>query len=398
MLDTVKIKIKNGNIDKLENFSPEFKRRIYENLTNNEKKIKTRFIKKFILRPNLIKDTYIPKVEIYEKIDSKKNRVIYDVLIEFSAPKILLGNNLEEISESDFKKIISKLKHRLNLVGVHANENTYKTAIVSKVHFGKNIILPDKYSMESVISELKTTNMGKPYDSTEKIMTKNRDEIFHIYAGTRAYVFYDKIRDILNRKIKSADKHTTTYEKELVESYQLEHKEILRYEYRLKHYQTVKSEINKILGRTPKDTVIFQDLFDENLWKTIINKSWSKIVQRPENILALIFDKENKKRSKNIIRVLFTESAKIKKGAHAQNLAFISLGLGYMANEFGMKFITKESERVWSKRSSGERLKKKIKDAVNLLDELEYPDNINYVDIQIKNFKRLTQQDLELMI
>ena len=39
----------------------------------------------------------------------KRGREIY-LKIEFSAPKLLFGNNLEELEEADFDKIINKLQ------------------------------------------------------------------------------------------------------------------------------------------------------------------------------------------------------------------------------------------------------------------------------------------------
>lgn len=397
MLDTVKIKIKRGIIDKHENYSPEYEVRSYSDLSETEKE-KNIYLRKFILKRNLVKNSYMPSIEIYEKLDKNKKKVFRDVLIEFSVPKLILENNLEEISEMSFSNVISILRDKLYKIGISVKEGYLEEAIVTKAHFGKNILLPKEYTIKSIFDELKNTGMGKSYDSTEKVMTKNKDEIFHLYGGTKEYVFYDKIRDIKNNKIKSADKLKTSYEKELVKNLNIEHREVLRYEYRLKNYRALQAEINKVLVRHHQETVVFKDLFNEELWKIIINKSWSKIIDKPENQLSLIFETKDKEKVKNIVRSVFEICAGKKSGAHSQNEAFITIGLGYLASEYGMKFIIKEAERVWSKKSAGNRLKNKIKRAIETLDGISYPNNIEFIDLEIKKFKRLTQQNIDTML
>jgi uncharacterized protein YaaW (UPF0174 family) len=402
MLDTVKIKLKRGKIQKPENFSPEFERREYKDLTKTEKKLRNNYLKKFILKSEIRNSGfYKPSVEVYEKLDRETRKVYREVLIEFSVPKIILDNNLEEVSENDLNKVVSLLQKRLNEIGVYTKTEFLKESVVtSRLHLGKNVILPENYSMKNILDCLKNTELGKDFDVTERQITqlryenklKNKNEILHYYSGSREYVIYDKTKDILNRKLKSIDKDKIPFEKELLETHNLINREIFRYEYRMNRFNVIKSEVNKALHRNKKEDITLEVVFNEKLWKVILINSWNKILDRAENQLSLKFNGPDK--PEDVIRMLFIKCTNGKKDVHSQNLAFSSYGLACMASQFGMKYIRSECEKFWSKRACGDRLRKKIKKASKLMSGLRYPDNIDFVDSEINKFKKLTRDSL----
>ena len=63
--------------------------------------------------------------------------------IEFSAPKMLFGNNFDELTDSDFPNLLTKLKRTLKEMGVFILEDHLTSAPVSAIHFSKNIPLTD---------------------------------------------------------------------------------------------------------------------------------------------------------------------------------------------------------------------------------------------------------------
>lgn len=397
MIDTIKISIPKINpswIYSPERFTPEFRQRTYYQISDTEKKssLYTMHSNKFILRP-VTNDEYQPQAEIYEKINVGNQTVEYTMKISFSTGKILFENNLMEISENSKNEIIDKLQIKLRKNGVFIEKDTLFNTNISKIHLGKNIILPNHIFMVNILSELSKTSLGKNYDAT-KTQHKNTSETFQHYCGSKDYAFYDKIRDILNKAGKSNDKEKTPYEKELVFTYGLENTSVFRFEYRLNRPEAIKSEVNSFYHREYNHIVTFNDLFNRDLWQRIITKAWDRIVQSPANQLALKFNGEEKDILKHMLMKARTE----KNNGHSQNTALISFGLASLAQKYGIKFIKSEFEKIWSDKSCGKRLDEKIDEAEKLLKDLPFSVDINFVDSKIREFERLTGNNLENFI
>lgn len=394
MIDTVKIKILGATIMKPENFEPEYKIRKYEDLSDTERKSKRHKLNQFIHKKENIKGIYMPRIEIYEKLDKENKKVYSDISIEFSVPKIIHENNLVEIKECDLDVVVDKLIHKLKTAGVLVFSSLILNSTIVHIHFGKNIILTKDITIKNIIDEMKTANMGKPYDSTYRMFKiKNNDEIFYFHSSTRQFVIYDKVRDILNKKYKSHDKEKTDKEKSIVMENNLENTEILRYEYRLKNHQTIRSQINGFLKKDTKKKVLFRDVFNEDLWRSILNKSWSEIMDRDENQLSFKFDNEN---PENMVRALLN---KVKgSSGHDLNNILIAVGLGYIADKDGLKFFRKECSRVFSKRTCNDRLSKKIKKSSELFASLSHPDCLSFASKKMSEFKRITPLVLSMRV
>jgi hypothetical protein len=54
--------------------------------------------------------------------------------VEFSAPKLLLGNNFDELESHDFGKVLYKLHGRLKEMGVRVAADVLRYARVSAIH------------------------------------------------------------------------------------------------------------------------------------------------------------------------------------------------------------------------------------------------------------------------
>jgi hypothetical protein len=394
MIDTVKIKILGAVILDNSKFTPEYRLRTYKELSDTEKTSKRPVLNAFIYNRMSLDETYMPRIEVYEKLNKEEKKVYSDVSIEFSIPKLLFENNLEEINENSFELVRATIVKKLKTAGILVHSRFISSSTIKYIHFGKNIILPGNITMKDIIEEMKTMSMGKSFDSTYKVFKlKNTDEIFHFYNSSKEYIVYDKVRDILNKRYKSNDKRKTILEKEIIYKNKLENTEILRYEYRLKHHTQIKSEINGFLKKKKTEPVLFKDVFNEDLWEHIINKSWLKILNKNENQLSLIF---NESEYKNTVRALLN-NIKDSSGHNLNNI-LITLGLGYIANRNGLKFFRKECSRVFSKRTCEDRLNRKIDAAIGLLDSLQYPDSIQYVSEKIFEFKRITPLSLEIIV
>ena len=389
-MDTVIIKIYGPRKFQITNtswFLPELTRREYSQLSPTEKQSTRLYLRHFILKPPH-QDGFLPKVDIFEVLSKSRDAVQYILKAEFSVPKLLYRNSLQEVSERDLDKVLSALKKALGGVGIVIEGDTIANALVSVVNFCKNVPLPQNIRMQEALTELKRVDINKVVDVTLK-EEKNGGRWLHIYSGTIERVFYDKVADAMRPKVKRKDKGRINYEREIIERYGLQNREVFRFEYRVKKAQTVRREVNVALGRAPKTFVAFKDLFAPNLCKTIILKSWRGLIQRPENQLALLGPTDDLA----LLLHIFAEAKKLGGDAHSMNRALISYGLARTIRDHGAKETRRAIFSVWNTDHT-ERLTRKIEASAELTRGLPYSNTIAHID---GVFERFEHMDLALL-
>jgi hypothetical protein len=381
-MDTVVIKIygpKKFQFDKKDWFVPEIYSRSYEELSETEKHSNRHYLKRFILK--VPKNTrYTPKVEVLETIDRENKKTIYILIITFSVPKLLYGNSLQEASENDFEKVVSKLQHVLSNAGIRVSSGSIKTARVEAAHFCKNVPLPKHIRLQDILSELQKVDISKAYDVTTK-ETKEGGRILHLYSGIREIVFYDKVVDSLRPKAKRKDKGYIHPERAVIEKNQLQNLEVFRLEHRIKKTRTIAADINQALGRKPGTYLMFQDLFTPGLFQKMLLKAWDDLLVRPENQLALIGPNC---RYRQIERIF--ETAKRDGKANSMNRAFVAYGIAVLIRELGVKETKRLVFRHWNN-DHPERLNAKIEMAFQLSQEISFSEGMSIVDIGIRKFE-----------
>jgi len=110
--------------------------------------------------------------------------------IEFSAPKLLFGNNFEELTEKHFPSILLVLKDKLKEMGVLARE--LEVAPVSALHCSKNIILTDGSTPHGILKELSKANFNMRLD-TNQTDYRNEGHGYKFRANSFEVAFYDKL-------------------------------------------------------------------------------------------------------------------------------------------------------------------------------------------------------------
>ena len=81
--------------------------------------------------------------------------------VELSLPKLLFGNNFDELKDSDFEAVTALLKSRLKDMGVMVWEKFLLEAPVSAIHYSKNIPLTDGTTPHYLISKIKEAKIAK---------------------------------------------------------------------------------------------------------------------------------------------------------------------------------------------------------------------------------------------
>ncbi len=214
--------------------------------------------------------------------------------IEFSIPKLLYGNNFDEVSNEDFEKIIKLLFNRLYEMGISTTPEMLRLATVSGVHYSKNIPLTDYSTPYGILKELYKINMTKRLDVN---LTDFRNEGHSLkWRGNDFELsFYDKIKDLEQSRI--SDKRSIEKQNEiqfdLFKPLQArEAFELLRMEARLNSKKRIKIIFDKLKISSDYS---FRSIFDDNKSKSILNhylaelkSEYSPLSFRPSQYIELI--------------------------------------------------------------------------------------------------------------
>jgi len=211
---------------------------------------------------------YKPKLTII-----KRGKKIY-LKAEFSVPKLLFGNNLEEAEESDFDEAVSKLRKAIEQMGVRLWTHEIEKAEVLSFHPSKNIPLSKGYTSSFAIRELSKINLNYKLD-LERVSFRNDGEALQLYSNRHSLVLYDKINDLNKPAKRAIDKDRAKQQIDLFKYIKREKRslEVLRIEVRLSYKDKMK-EILERVGFT--DSPLFKNIFKKDLCQKIVKLYWEE--------------------------------------------------------------------------------------------------------------------------
>jgi len=203
----------------------------------------------------------------------KRGNRIY-LKVELSVPKLLFGNNLDEIEEGDFDETVSKLRKIIEEKGVRLWTYEIEKAEVSRFDPSKNIPLSKGYTSSFAIKELSKINLNQKLD-LERVSFRNDGESIQLYANRHSLVLYDKINDLNKPAKRAIDKDQTKQQIDLFEYIKKEegNVEVLRLEVRLSYKDKMKEILEKV-GFT--DAPLFKNIFKKDLCQKIIKLYWEE--------------------------------------------------------------------------------------------------------------------------
>jgi hypothetical protein len=324
---------------------------------------------------------YLPRLTVYKRFEDY--RTIYDLHIEFSVPKLLNNNSVQEYDEADFDQVISILKVRLAKMEIRIFEALLQKAIVVKAHFAKNIVLPSPMTVQDAISTLYKADIGKTKDVNIRHYGNNGQALY-FYASSANIIFYDKLKDLQTPKAKAIDKDKHYLERLFTDTWDGEQKpEILRYEIRLAKQQSLIAFLSKIKGEKIKH-ITFEELFKKELWQKALLAKWSEIIKSPASQLAFKLERPTEEVFDAMIAGL---TSKRKKQAHSLNTALASLGLFVLINQYGVRKTRDKIEKNWTSKS-WTRLSDKIKISASTLRGTPPSLAISEIQSALEKFER----------
>ncbi len=301
------------------------------------------------------------------------------VKIEFSAPKIIYSNNLDELLDDDFENLLSLLQTRLREMGIIVLKKSLAEAGVSAVHYSKNIKIDSGYTTSHIISELSKVNLNKDSDLT-KTRFMNSGETLQGYAISNSFVFYDKISDLKRSKKKSIDKEQTKCQTSLFNN--LKKYEVLRFEVRLSQKRKLNSMFKK-LGYPSNPT--FKDVFSYTKSVRVLNFYWNEKIDKDRYVLFT-----QRESAESILRQILAYKPNIKP---SKALSMLGLMLYAKDNENGLRalraiFEKNSTDRTWYKTIGTLR---ELANATSKSNELDW-----YLEItrELRNYKPLRLEDI----
>ena len=199
--------------------------------------------------------------------------------IELSLPKLLFGNNFQELTQKQFPDLVQKLCTTLHSMGIAIDVKTLTNADVSTIHFSKNIPLTDGSIPYHYISKIEQANIKLSLDINQTDY-RNKGHSYKWHSNSYELVFYDKIRDL--EQAKKSDKRSlekdNTIQLHLYDAYfaeaskarELHNKkmfEVLRMEARLNNKRKIQQILKLLNIKTP---LTFKGLFKTNTARKVL--------------------------------------------------------------------------------------------------------------------------------
>ena len=219
--------------------------------------------------------------------------------IEFSAPKLVLGNNFDELESGDFPQVLNALHHTVGAMGVRVEKEVIRRARVSAIHYSKNVALTDYTTCSMVMRELDLIDLSKRLDHLHTDY-RNEGQAIRYHANSFELVFYDKLKDLENGRYSEKRGMEREYGVQ-AEKFRLmaslpKELQVLRMEVRLGTRAKIKGVLKRIgVGVEPR----FEDLFSARIARSVLGQFWTHIravlplidpahAQRPEAVLATL--------------------------------------------------------------------------------------------------------------
>ncbi len=246
--------------------------------------------------------TYKPRLTLMKRMTRNGSEI--PLKIEFSVAKMLYGNNVDEVEEKDFEKVIGNLYDAMKEMGVLVLHEDLRNAKVSTFHPSKNIELTGGYTSSFVITELHKVDVSKKMDLNRDSF-RNSGHSLQFYTNSHSLVVYDKVQDLKKPSKRAMDKDQNSIQLSLFDTLsKKDKKEVLRIEVRL----TKKVKMNAILKNLKfNENPTFKEVFNKDLCKKVLLNYWNELITSKN---LFLFDIESN--PKKTLDAIFRNKPKIK--------------------------------------------------------------------------------------
>lgn len=277
MIDTIVLTLQADQfrVSKPEKFKPNAKTIL--GLGNNPTRSESHL--KAVCNPSKV-DTcqglYMPRMTLNGRIDSA-GRYSITLRVECSLPKLIYGNNFDELITADFERVLDTLSDRMAHQGVLADFHDLKYAETSAVHYSKNILLGEGMACSSVLHTLAKVNVNGWLD-VAKTDYRNGGHLYKIHSNDFELAFYDKVKDLekAQKSSKRAYEDDVTIQQSLLKQTDFDRKkQVLRIEARLGSRRKIREVMERLRPTAMAGTSLkFEALFSESLSQQVLLHYW----------------------------------------------------------------------------------------------------------------------------
>jgi hypothetical protein len=219
--------------------------------------------------------------------------------IEFSAPKLIFGNNFDELETSDFTQVLIALHHALGGMGICVSTDVIRKARISTIHYSKNIAFTDYTTCWMVMSELDLIDLSSRLDLS-RTEFRDKGHAIRYHANSFEVTFYDKLKDLEKARYSEKRAIEGNYGAQLEMLKGLDslpkQLEVLRIEVRL----GTRAKIRRLMKRIGADAEpTFEALFSSDIAKSVLGHFWINVrarlplshkanALRPEDLLSAL--------------------------------------------------------------------------------------------------------------
>ncbi len=242
--------------------------------------------------------------------------------IELSLPKLIYGNNFDELTDADFEQVVLKLQSALREMGVLIFSEVLRASPISAIHYSKNVVFTDGRIAKYWIDRLEESNIRKSLD-TSKDSYQNGGSMFKTHASSFEVAFYDKIRELeaSTKSIKRAERLDDVVQLGLFEQFQSRKMlEVFRMEARLNTRRKIRATLKKLT------------VFVEPTFENIFNQDYSR------EVLLHLLDEIREKRP----AIFDYKKSSGKKFLTEMQLANPDIGMAQLLKICGLKALSDE--------------------------------------------------------
>jgi len=242
----------------------------------------------------LRRGNYKPRLTVTKRIGKGGYSVV--LRIEFSVPKLIFGNNFDEVDDSHFALVVDALLERLREMGIVIFRQAIVNAPVSAVHYSKNIPLVDHSTPYGILKEISKINLTQALDLNQTDF-RNEGHCLKFHANSYELVLYDKMKDLQKAKIseKRAVERDNAIQLDLIDGLKPKKPfEVLRIEARLNKREAIKRFLKKA-GITCNMT--FAALFNKAISRKVlmsfledIERGYALVAYKPKTPQDFIAD------------------------------------------------------------------------------------------------------------
>ena len=220
-------------------------------------------------KSELLAGNYKPRLTLTTRFNHTGRREP-TLRIELSMPKLLFGNNFDELSDNDFDRATDLLKTKLSEMGVKVFTQFLLNAPVSSIHYSKNIPLTDGTTPHYLISKIKEANINIGLDVNQTDY-RNDGTSYKWHANSYEVTFYDKVRDYLVSKKsekRAIERKDNAIQLDLFNAFKpIPQFEVLRMEVRLGTRQKIK-QVLKLIDSDVEPA--YRNLFSQSIAQKVL--------------------------------------------------------------------------------------------------------------------------------